>query len=393
MDLIRACKQLIIKDPFYGLFLLSLNKYYSDEIDTLGVKLNGINYELMVNPIYWNTLTDEEQLGVLKHELLHIAFKHLLIRSSFSDKKLFNIAADIEVNQYIDVLPDGLCTLQTVDPLLPPKAGTKYYYEFLYKEEKEKEFRKESKIEKGQNSEDGNEDIKEPRNHDQWQDSENKSEAEKQLISNQIDYVVKQTATQVIKNRGTIPKELEEYVGSLFKVNPPVFNWKAYFRRMLGFAIDVFVRKSHRKISKRFEGLAGIKLKHKHDILVAIDTSGSVSDKELKDFMSEIYHIWKAGANIDIVECDAKINRMYPFKGTFDGKFNGRGGTDYRPVIDYYNASRKYYSTLVFFTDGYAPTNTFKVLKQMIWVITSNGNRNNRYPWYSIFIPNDNGSK
>lgn len=60
---------------------------------------------------------------------------------------------------------------------------------------------------------------------------------------------------------------------------------------MLGFAIDVFVRKSHRKISKRFEGLAGIKLKHKHDILVAIDTSGSVSDKELKDFMSEIYHI------------------------------------------------------------------------------------------------------
>ena len=52
MDLIRACKQLIVKDPFYGLFLLSLNKYYSNEIDTLGVKLNGINYELMVNPIY-----------------------------------------------------------------------------------------------------------------------------------------------------------------------------------------------------------------------------------------------------------------------------------------------------------------------------------------------------
>lgn len=374
MELAKACKQLIVKDPFYGLFLLSLNKFYSDKIDTLGVQLNGINYELVINPIYWKSLTDEEQLGVLKHELLHIAFKHLLMRESFSNKKLFNIAADIEVNQYIEVLPDGVCTLQSIDPMLPPKAGTKYYYEYL---------------DKNEDKQNGNA----PTNHDQWESAEGKSDAEKQLISNQIDYIVKQTATQVIKNRGTIPQELQEYVGSLFKVNPPVFNWKAYFRRMLGFAIDTFVKKSHRKLSKRFEGLAGIKLKHKHDILVAIDTSASVSEPELKEFMSEIYHIWKAGANVEVIECDASIKRIYQFKGTFDGKFTGRGGTDFKPVIDYYNTSRKMYTTLVFFTDGYAPTNTFKVFKQMIWVITSNGNKANNYPWYSIFIPTNNGSK
>ena len=52
MELAKACKQLIVKDPFYGLFLLSLNKFYSDKIDTLGVQLNGINYELVINPIY-----------------------------------------------------------------------------------------------------------------------------------------------------------------------------------------------------------------------------------------------------------------------------------------------------------------------------------------------------
>ena len=141
----------------------------------------------------------------------------------------------------------------------------------------------------------------------------------------------------------------------LFKIKPSIFNWKAYFRRLLGFAIDVFVKKTHRKVSKRFEGAAGIKLKHKHDILVAIDTSGSVSTKELKDFISEIYHIWKAGAGVDVIECDARIHRIYPFKGTFDGTFTGRGGTDFKPVIDYYNQCRKQYSTLVFFTDGYAP--------------------------------------
>ena len=91
--------------------------------------------------------------------------------------------------------------MQSIDPMLPPKAGTKYYYEYL---------------DKNEDKQNGNA----PTNHDQWESAEGKSDAEKQLISNQIDYIVKQTATQVIKNRGTIPQELQEYVGSLFKVNP-----------------------------------------------------------------------------------------------------------------------------------------------------------------------------
>lgn len=373
MDLIKACKQLVVKDSFYGLFLLSLNKYYSKDDATVWVARNGINYELCVNPDFWNTLTDDEQLGVLKHELLHIAFKHLLMQESFNDKEVFNIAADAEVNQYIDVLPKDAIDIKDIDPMLPPKAGTKYYYEYLYKDKKD--------------SSGG------PKNHNHWKDFSDLSDAEKTLINNQTDHIVKQVATQVIKSRGTIPSELKAYVDKLFKIKPSIFNWKAYFRRLLGFAIDVFVKKTHRKVSKRFEGAAGIKLKHKHDILVAIDTSGSVSTKELKDFISEIYHIWKAGAGVDVIECDARIHRIYPFKGTFDGTFTGRGDTDFKPVIDYYNQCRKQYSTLVFFTDGYAPTDTFKVMKQMIWVITSNGNRNNHYPGYSMFIPSDNGAE
>lgn len=73
----------------------------------------------------------------MKHELLHIAFKHLLMQESFSDKKLFNIAADAEVNQYIDVLPKDAIDIKNIDPMLPPKAGTKYYYEYLYKDKKD----------------------------------------------------------------------------------------------------------------------------------------------------------------------------------------------------------------------------------------------------------------
>lgn len=379
MDLIKACKQLVIKDPFYGLFLLSLNKFFTKDTDTACVARRGINYELWVNPDFWATLTDDEQLGLIKHELMHIAFKHLIMGESFSDAELFNIATDAEVNQYIDVIPEGGVDYRKLDETTPPppKAGSKYYYEFLLARQKKQQMPP----------------MPSPTNHDHWKDFQGLSEAEKTLISNQTDHIVKQVAAQVMKSRGTVPAELQEYVDSLFKVNPPVFNWKAYFRRLIGFAIDVFIKKCHRKVSKRFDGAAGIKMKHKHDILVAIDTSGSVSTQELKDFISEIYHIYKAGAGVDVIECDAQIHRIYPFKGTFDGKFTGRGSTDFKPVIDYYNQSRKQYSTLVFFTDGYAPTDTFKVMKQMIWVITSNGNRNNRYPGYALFIPPSNGSE
>lgn len=373
MDLIKACKQITIKQPFYGLILLSLNKYFSKDVPTACVARNGINYEILVNPDFWNGLTDSQQIAVLQHEIMHIAFKHMLMMDSFPDRENFNIAADAEVNQYIENLPSDCIDYRKIGENLPPKAGTNFYYKFLKEKPK-------------------NENVKAPENHDSWKDFEGVSEAEKQLISNQTDHIVKSAATQVMKQRGTIPSEMKEYVDKLFKVNPPVFNWKSYFRRLIGFSVEMFVKRSLKKPSKRFEGAAGMKLKHKHDILVAIDTSGSVSTEEFKDFMSEIYHIWKTGVGVDIIECDARIQRMYPFKGTFDGKFQGRGGTSFSPVIEYYNKSRKAYSTLVFFTDGYAPID-FKVMKQMIWVITSNGCRDNRYPGYSIFIPQNNGSK
>lgn len=49
MTLDRCIKMLIIKDPFYGLFVLGVNRYFSDKVDTAAVTLNGINPELMVN--------------------------------------------------------------------------------------------------------------------------------------------------------------------------------------------------------------------------------------------------------------------------------------------------------------------------------------------------------
>ena len=93
-SLSKTSKDLMLKEPYYGLFLIMLNKLWSGRIPTAGVSKNNINYQLVINPIFWEELSEEHRLGLLKHELLHIAFNHLNFYFSFSDKKLANIAMD-----------------------------------------------------------------------------------------------------------------------------------------------------------------------------------------------------------------------------------------------------------------------------------------------------------
>lgn len=69
MDIIKACKELLIREPYYGLFLLNLNKIITDKVPTLGVGVQGINTVLYINQGFWDKLTDLQQISVIKHEL------------------------------------------------------------------------------------------------------------------------------------------------------------------------------------------------------------------------------------------------------------------------------------------------------------------------------------
>ena len=135
-SLAKASKELMLKEPFYGLFLIGLNKLWSKRVPTAGVSKHNINFQLAINEEFWESLSPEHHIGLLKHELLHIAFFHLTIHNDFGDKKLANIAMDLEINQYIDsmYLPDGGCTIdnEMFAPMnLPKKAGCRVYYDLL----------------------------------------------------------------------------------------------------------------------------------------------------------------------------------------------------------------------------------------------------------------------
>jgi hypothetical protein len=77
MTIAQAVKRLLRKEPFYGLFLLGLNKYFDDTIPTACVRRKGINVELAINQSYWNSLDEKYQIGLLVHETNHLVLKHL----------------------------------------------------------------------------------------------------------------------------------------------------------------------------------------------------------------------------------------------------------------------------------------------------------------------------
>ena len=110
-----------------------------------------------------------------------------------------------------------------------------------------------------------------------------------------------------------------------------------------------------RKENRRYEDNPGIKVKMRQKMLLAIDTSGSVNNEELAEFMNEIYHIYKSGVAIEIIQCDTKINSIEEYKGKFELEIRGRGGTDFDPVLEYYMKHRQY-TSLIYFTDGEAYT-------------------------------------
>ena len=372
-QLARTTKTLIFKEPFYGLFLIGINKNYTESIPTAGVSKHNIGIQLAINPQYFFELPEKHRVGLIKHELLHIALGHLIMRSSYPDKKLFNIAADLEINQYIesDCLPEGGLLLSSFPELdLPEKAGTRKYYQLLQQAREDGTC---PSLDSFMDQMDGNS----PYCHCTWDDIEELPEADQKLIQKQIEHQMKESAEQTVKRHGNIPGEVYEIIDRLLNIPPPKFDWRGYLRRFIGNSSVVFTKKLRRKYNKRYSVNPGLKIKFKNHVLVGVDTSGSVSKKELKEFFIELCHMHKTGHKITVAQCDTQINSIQDFNPKKDWDIKGRGGTDFQPVIDHYNKGN--FTALIYLTDGeaYPPENC---PKNTLWVHSSNCRINEDLP-------------
>jgi len=335
-SLAKISKTLLLEQPFYGLFLISLNKVWRNDLPTAGVSINGINQQLAINPEFRGSLNDDVKKGILIHELMHIAFNHLVTRDNYEDKKLFNIAADLEINQYIDRdwLPEGGIFLDTFPTLqLPRRAGTDAYYKLLQQAHED-----------GTSPElDGM--MEEGDFHFTWgEGGAELSDAEKKLIQKQVEHQLKEIA-QNVKDRGSIPGQFSELIENLFKSDPPKFDWRGYLRRFAGNSNKIYTKKTRRKPNKRYDGNPALK--------------------------------------ITVVQCDTHAYDPEPFNPKKEFKVKGRGGTSFQPVIDHFNKSRNKYTSIIYFTDGEAssPNN---VRCKILWVHSSKSKINQNLPGFKI---------
>ena len=379
-SLSKISKELMLKEPYYGFFLIMLNKVWRKDLPTAGVSKQNINYQLAINEEFWTGLSDDHKTGLLKHELLHIAFGHLVSFSSFSNKKLANVAMDMEINQYIKAswLPEGGINIdEYTDIQLDRKAGCRYYYDQLLRLQDEKDKNGTSGDQEMDKLLDNiaNGDIPD---HSTWEEFEDMSDAEKKLIEKQVQKILKDAKEQTIKKRGNVPGEIEGLI-VLDEVTKAKFDWRGYLRRFTGISTKIFTKKIRRKENYRYEDNPGLKIKMRQHMLLAIDTSGSVSDEELAEFMNEIHHIHKAGVDITIVQCDTSIRSIEPYKGKNDLKVQGRGGTEFDPVLDYYNANLGKYTSLVYFTDGECYTSV-KPKNRVLWILSERSSMNTDLP-------------
>jgi predicted metal-dependent peptidase len=370
----KTTKELILTEPFYGLFLIGINKKFTDQIPTAGVSKHGIGMQLTINPEFYENLSKPHRVGLIKHELLHIAFGHLIMRDLYSDHKLFNIAADLEINQYIDIskLPEGGLLLSSFPELnLPKKAGTKEYYKLLKQAQEDGTCPALNDL---MDKMDGESEYC----HSTWNEFDDLSEPDKKLLQKQVEHQLKDAAETTVKKQGSIPGEFKDLIERLFHIEPAKFDWKGYLKRFVGNSSIVYTKKLRRKYNKRYSGSPGLKIKFKNHILVGVDTSGSVNNEELNEFFSELAHMSKTGHKITVAQCDTSLRTVEEFNPKKDWEIHGRGGTSFQPVIDHYNEKGSY-TALIYLTDGEAynpdncPNNT-------LWVLSSVSDMNDELP-------------
>ena len=173
---------------------------------------------------------------------------------------------------------------------------------------------------------------------------------------------------------------------------PPLIKWQNVLKKYIG-TISAEHKKTRTRLNRRQPERFDLSGKINDKILkivVAIDTSGSVRDKDIEYIFNEIFAILsKKKYEITVIECDSKIHRVYVVKSPKDVDLNvhGRGGTAFTPVIKYVN-SNKYYrdALLIYFTDGYGEIDIPRPLTyRNLWVILGDeGNLSLDNPYGSV---------
>lgn len=345
---------------------------------------------LMYNPRSMSTMNIKQIIYVLKHEIFHIMLEHFLRSEEFYTPYRLNCSQDLEVN---DLLGDP-----PIDGALYPGKGD--HKKLQHGENFELYYNKlPADPPDGKGGKDGNtpgtdgggppfevshlqdytpDDVGTVHMHDIIKDATEKSRSMGQDISG----------------------DLQRIIDNYLKKNN--LNWKRLLRNLIGAGAKFNHKSSWKRPSRRFGNTQkGKQSLRTMDIVVGMDTSGSISDEEIRQFLGEIEGIKRCyPCSIWIVQCDSKVTDTKKFaryeKLTY--KYHGGGGTDFRPVFKWMEDNKLSNAQLVYFTDLYGefPTQESTKVHKVTWVVppSSRGTYDCKPPFgYVIRIPDDDAQR
>ena len=404
-ELFSFNKELIVENPFYGIFFSKIKKKFTEnlkEISTAGVCYHNNEILLIINTIFWSNVPDKEsKKAIIIHELLHILYFHIIVNQKVYKKPIANIAMDIEINQYIPQkyqtkwFNEIACTLlgfnEKFDLKMEVKKGFRYYYDILkdIKDLKPKLIKikcESSGSDNKSDSNNGNEEIDENDysevievNMEDVLDSNGDIKENNMLAESEIKSALKSTMDDLKHNKKytkDLSNEQIEMLKELVKEPPKIKRWQNYLRACFSEGNNSIIKGSYNKLNKRYRMNKGNKSKLVGGVLVCFDSSGSISGYELKDFINESVNLSRIGYNVEYVWWDTNVHgKKTKIKSNISEiEVKGRGGTDPNCVINYANEDRKI-KNLIIFTDGcFDYNNMVKYNENLIWVIKGNSN-------------------
>ena len=392
----RGIVALLLKEPFYGHLLSGVVRRVDDKVPTAAVSLTPGGLHLIVNPdFFMKSLKKDERVAVIKHEALHLLFRHLyrpLIQHG--DPRLFNIAADLVVNQHVAPwpLPDMAVTLREFPDMgLQANQSLEWYYEKLKALNEAMQAGKSTGAPRSEAALKQALDEPQQGDHSFWfagggegfgqfgsEGGEGPvlTEGMRQALEADLErHLLRARDHAASKGWGSLPAEIRRELDAIAERRKPQVDWKRTLRLFASSGYRTEVVATNRRMSKRFGTFPGIRIRRKQRLAVVIDTSGSIQDQVLDVFFREIHGIWKNDAEVIVIECDAEVHRSYPYQGKTPAATEGGGGTRFDPALQWVREPRNGpFDACIYLTDGEAPQPEVRPRCPLLWVVTADGN-------------------
>ena len=349
----KAKAKLLVDYPYFGTLASKLTLVQNDDIEAF--KSDGMRLEY--NDTYLSQLNISELEFIFANGAMHVSLAHEKRKNDRSGW-LWQMATDMAINDML------------VENGLDMPYGAQYrqrfkgmYAEEIYVELKADILREDENLEYEADSADDVQNKDEKKNEEQ--ETEQNSEQTHEQLQEEIlqEQLLAEEAISLLEKefkKGEAPASIERF----FKLD---FQGKVDWREELKAALDRYFRDDYTLLPPSKKLLSyGIYLpssiSQTFRLVIAIDSSGSVDESLLNEFLSEVNFLMSLVQNyqIELLVCDDKIHSHKTFYSgdTLEVELRGGGGTDYRPVFKHIENELDDVKLLLYFTDleGFFPT-------------------------------------